>query len=993
MVLNREQAPRLHGREAECGTLTELVSEVRHGNGGVLVVRGDTGTGKTALLDYADGLAGDLRVVRAAGAEPEAALPYAGLHQLCGSLTGLLGRLPAPRRGALETVFGVRPGAADRFLLGIGVLDLFSEAAADDPLVCLIDDAHWLDQASAQALAFAARRVRAVRVLMIFAARGPVTDLAGLPEMVAGGLREADARGLLASLVPGPLDERVREQIVAETRGIPRQLRELGKLSATQLAGGFGLPSGPPDGISGPRLEQLGDLPPDAGRLLLAAAADPTGDPALLWRAAGHLGVTSEDARPAAEAGLVTFAGRVLFRDRSVRSAVYQSASPLDRRAAHRALALATDPRSDADRRAWHLAQACGEPDEDIAAELERTAPQARSRGGLAALAAFLEAAALITPDERRRAERTVAAAAVMLQAGEPGAAARMLTMAEPGIASDRLRARADLVRARLAVARGHGEEAPRLLLDVARRLDKSDTAEARAAYLDAIRAAAFAAGLAAPGGTMKDVVHAAHDAPGATPPGPPDLLLDGLAGYLGGEFPTATRALRRSLDGFGLGTDVNGPPEELRWLPLACAGALVLWDDSAWDRLSSRFLRLAREAGALGDLPLALHFRAGVRLMGGDLDRAGSLAREARAAAATAGARLAPYADLGLAALRGHADPALALIGEAAADAARRGEGLGVAAAQWAAAMLHNGLGQYGAALAAAEDAMEHAGSPVLAGWPAVELVEAAVRAGQPGRATEAMSALAEAAGAAGSDWSLGIRARSAALLSDAGSAEDHYRAALEHLGRTGARVGLARAHLLYGEWLRRENRRVDAREQLRRAHQMLSAIGADGFAERARRELLATGETVRRRTVVTDRDLTAQETQIAVRARDGQTNTEIGAELFLSPRTVEWHLRKVFTKLGITSRRQLGQALRAARLAGRDAHVLVSRTTGPCCSLAYCPWFSAPRTTRTGQCACMTQCRLTEPISAEVKPPCPRLPTTSRSAPCAARSSTSPG
>jgi DNA-binding CsgD family transcriptional regulator len=908
MVPNTERSPRLYGRETECESLAGLVSGTRRGHGAVLVVRGEAGTGKTALLDHAACLAEGAQVIRAAGAEPEAALPYAGLHQLCGPMTGLVGRLAVPQRAALETVFGVKAGAEpDRFLVGLGILRLLTEAAAERPLICLVDDAQWLDSASAQALAFAGRRLGSVPAAVVFAAREAVSDLAGLPEAAIGGLRDQDARDLLAATLGRPLDEQVREQVVAETGGIPGRLLELRDLTPAGLAGGFGLPAAPADPIPAALERLLGGLPVPTGRLLTAAAADPTGDPALLWRAAGYLGVTSEAALPAAEAGLVSFSSRVVFRDRAVRSAVYQSASLRDRRAAHQALAQATDARADPDRRAWHRSHACGEPDEDIAADLERTAPTAHARGGLAASAAFLERAALMTTHEDRRAVRTLAAATAMLQAGEPGAVARLLAMAEPGVPDHYQRASADLVRARLAASQNRGGDVPRQLADAAGRLDRADPAQVRGAYLDAIRAAAFAAGLAAPAGAVADVARAALTAPGAPAPGPSDLLLDGLAGYLEDEQAAAAPVLRQALAGFGRRLTAG----DLRWLPLACTCALTLWDEAAADTLSGRYLQLARDEGAVGELPLALNFLACRRLLSGDLDAAAALAAEARAAAAAAGTGYSPYGALGLAALRGGREEALALIDSAARDAARRDEGLGAAAAQWAAAVLHNGLGQYATALAAAEDAVRYAGPSVLASWPAAELVEAAARTGQRDRAAGPMSRLSRAAGAAGGDWALGVRARSLALLSDGAPAEDLYRAAIGHLGRSRARVALARAHLLYGEWLRRENRRVDAREQLRRAHVLLSAMGAAGFAERARRELLATGETVRRRTVETDRDLTAQETQIAVRARDGQTNTEIAAELFLSPRTVEWHLRKVFAKLGITSRRQLQHVL----------------------------------------------------------------------------------
>jgi DNA-binding CsgD family transcriptional regulator len=959
MAANRGRDPRLHGRDDACETLAGLVGGAHHGHGAVLAVRGEAGTGKTALLDHTVGRARDLRVIRATGAAAETGLPHAGLHQLCGPLLGLLPRLPDPQRAALETVFGLRAGAADRFLVNLAVLGLLSRAAAETPLLCVLDDAHWLDPASAQALAFVARRLSAEPVVLLLAARAPVAVLAGLPELVIGDLGDTDARDLLATAVRWPLDDRVRDQIVAETRGNPRMLLELRDLSPAELAGGFG----PPGSGSSPEaparlLALLAELPAPARTVLLAAAADPTGDPALLRRASQHLGLTGDAIAPAVEAGLIAVAGRVRFRDRQVRAAAYRAGPLRDRRAAHRALAQATNLQSDPDRRAWHQAEACGGPDEAIAAELEQTAARAQARGGLAAAAAFRARAADLTPDPERRAERALAATAVMLPAGEATAAGRLLDTAEPGTVTPLVpaaaaepgradaaaaetagpvgghwRAHADLMRARLAVSRHQGGDGPRRLVDAARRLDRSDTGQIRAAYLDAIRATVFAAGLATPGGTVADVARAARKAPDPDCPGPPDLLLDGLAAYLSEEYAAGMPALREALSGFGSEPPKPDEPpspertaDELRWLPLACMSALALWDDGAWDRLSDRFVRLARAQGALAELPLAFDLRAGLHLLEGDLATAESLAAEARAAASVTGARPTPYATLGLAALRGRRDPARSLIETAAEGAAGRGEGLGAAAAHWAAAVLHNGLGQYEEALAAAETAVGYAGPSVLACWPAAELIEAAVRAGRTDRATAVAEGLARSALVAGSDWALGIRARSLALLAGVGeagaegaagdgaddAAEDLYQTAIGHLGKSRDQVGLARAHLLYGEWLRRGGRRIDAREQLRRAHQMLDAMGADGFAERARRELLATGETVRRRRTETERDLTAQELQIALRARNGQTNTEIGAELFLSPRTVEWHLRKVFTKLGITSRRELQQALR---------------------------------------------------------------------------------
>ncbi len=905
----------LHGRQAEYEKLARLVDGLRDRGSAALVIYGESGTGKTELLGFAAGLAADLQVVRAAGAEPETELAYAGLHRLCGPMFGLLGCLPEPQRDALEIAFGMREGRRpDRFLVGLAVLGLLAESVADRPLVCVVDDVHWLDQASRQALGFAARRLATRGVLMIFAAPERITDLDGLPTMTLGGLRDADARDLIASVVHWPLDGRVRDQIVAETRGIPRALlRLLQGVPPAQLAGGFGLSDVLSDRASDALLAELSRLPDQTRQLLLVAAADPTGDPALVRRAAGQLGITGQAALPAAEAGLITFDGRVVFRDPVVRATAYRAARLGDRHNAHRALAQATHPGTDPDRRAWHLAQVLTEPDEDVAGELERRADRAQERGGIAAKAAFLERAAMATPDAERRTERCLAAAAVMLQAGEASAAAKLLGMAEADTLDDHRQARAHLVQARLAFTADRGADSSQLLLDAARQLSRFDAAEARVAYLDAIRAALLAGRQVAPGGTMTDVAHAAREAAGAGRSGPADVLLADLAAGFSGEFTAGAPFLRRAVKVIGREATAAA---ELSLLPLACAGALQLWDDRALDALASRYVSVTRSAGAVSDLPSALNALAFARLLAGDLAAADSLTQEAQTIAEAAGSRAAPYSALGVAAVRGREDAARALIDGTWQDAALRGEGLGMAAAKWATAVLHNGLGRYAEALSAAEEAIEHAGPPAVAGWPMAELIEAAARTGQPGRATRIMRSLSHITVVAGTDWALGVRARSLALLNDR---EDLYQAAIEYLGRSHARVDLARAHLLYGEWLRHKNRRVDARAQLHLAHEMLGAAGAEGFAERSRRELHATGETVRSRTVGPDGDLTPQEIEIAARARDGKTNSEIGAELFLSPRTVEWHLRKVFPKLGITSRRELPHALPGAIRAAR--------------------------------------------------------------------------
>jgi DNA-binding CsgD family transcriptional regulator len=900
----------LTGRHTECGVLDELVEAVRHaGESRPLVVHGEAGVGKTALLEYLACHASGCRVARASGVQSEMELAFAGLHQLCAPMLDRLEALPAPQRDALRTAFGMSAGPApDRFLIGLAVLSLLSHVAEDQPLVCLIDDEQWLDQCSAQTIAFVARRLGAESVGMVFAARIPSGNLAGLPELVVRGLSETDARAMLDAVLAGPIDDRVRDQIVAETRGNPLALLELPRgLTVSELAGGFGLPGAIPlaGSIEESFRRRISALPEQTRRLLLLGAADPTGDPALVWRAAGLLGIGAGAAAPAADADLAEFDTRVQFRHPLARSATYRSACADDRRQAHRALAEATDQRLDPDRRAWHRAQAAEGPDEDVAAELERSAGRARARGGQAATAAFLKRAATLTLDPERRAGRALAAARAKLQAGAFEGALELLAMVEAGPLSDLQQAHVDMVRAQLAYVTNRGSDSPPLLLKAARRLEPVDTDLSRAAYLDALSAASFAGSLARPGAGVVEVARAAASAPAARVPRAPDLLLDGLTAQHNDGYAAGVPILRRALAAFGDGMSVE---EELRWLWLASVAALRVWDDERWEALSARHVQLARDTGTLSELPLALISRVSTLLFAGDLTAAASLAEEARTVEEATGSNLAPYGALGLAALRGDAVRTAVLIDATVEHVTERGQGIGITFAQWANATLNNGLGRYQDALAAPA-ATEDPGSSF---WPAVELIEAAVRTGTTETATSAYSQLREMTTASGTEWALGTQARSRALLSEGETAENLYRESIARLGKTRIRADLARAHLLYGEWLRRERRRGDAREQLRTAHRMLDGMGMEAFADRAQRELQATGETAHKRTPASlDGELTAQEAQVARLARDGLSNPEIGTRLFISAHTVQYHLRKVFTKLGITSRSQLDRVL----------------------------------------------------------------------------------
>jgi DNA-binding CsgD family transcriptional regulator len=905
----------LTGRRAECGVLDRLVAAVRHaGESRALVVHGEAGVGKTALLEYLADHAPGCRVARASGVQSEMQLAFAGLHQLCAPMLDRLEALPLPQRRALRTAFGLTAGPTpDRFLIGLAVLSLLSHVAEEQPLVCLVDDEQWLDHASAQALAFVARRLGAESVGLVFAARVPSSDLAGLPELVVPGLSDADARRLLDAVLTGSIDGRVRDQIVAETRGNPLALLELPRgLTVAELAGGFGLPGAIQlaGSIEETFQRRIDALPPHARLLLLLAAADPTGDPGLIWRAAARLGIGTEAAAPVADAGLAEFDVRVRFRHPLARSAAYRSAPTHDRQAAHRALAAVTDPQLDPDRRAWHRAQAASGPDEDVAAELERSAGRARARGGMAAAAAFLKQAAMLTLDPVHRADRALAAAQSKIQAGVFDVARDLLAMAESGPLTDFQQASVDVMRAQVAFITSRGGDASALLLRAARRLEPIDVDLSRATYLDALLAAIFAGRLASPGGDVLDVARAAGAAPPPRyPPRAPDLLLDGTAAALHVGFAAGVPSLRRALTDFGAGMSTE---EELHWMYLAVITALRLWDDDRWELLSARYVQLARETGALSELPLALLSRVYMLLFAGDLTAVASLIAELRTVKEAIGSSLAPYGAFGLAALRGDEAGASALIDATIEDVTRRGEGVGITFAQWANALLHNGLGHYETAVVAGLEATAYDKDPPSLCWSLVELVEAAARSGRTEAATRACRRLTELTSASGTDWAQGAQARSQALLSEGDLAEHLYREAIARLGKTRLRIDLARAHLLYGEWLRRERRRTEAREQLRTAHDMLEAMGVAAFAERARHELRATGETARKRTDATRHDqLTAQEAQVARLARDGLSNPEIGTRLFISAHTVQYHLRKVFTKLGITSRSQLDRVL----------------------------------------------------------------------------------
>jgi tetratricopeptide (TPR) repeat protein len=730
-------------RLPERAALSGLIDAARAGRSGVLVLRGEPGVGKTALLDWVVGSAAGLRVARVAGVESEMELAFAALQQLCVPMLGKLGGLPDPQRAALGVAFGLETGTApDRFLVGLAVLGLLSEVAEQQPLLCVVDDAQWLDRASAQALAFVARRLLAEPVALVFATHEPGEEFRGLPELLVGGLHDGDARELLSSVAGGPLDERVRDRIVAETRGNPLALLELprGVPGVPGVADAPGSP-GSPGRIEESFRRRLEVLPAATRRLLLVAAAEPTGEPGLVWRAAQLLGISTEVLAPAADAGLLAIGERVMFRHPLVRSAVYRAAPAPERRAAHQALADATDPQADPDRRAWHRAQATLGPDEDVASELEHSAGRAEARGGLAAAAAFLERSAALTLDPVRRAERALAAAQAKYQAGAFDATLALLATAEAGPPDQLRRARADLLRGQIAFSSSRGSDAPPLLLKAARQFEPLDPRLARETYLDALAAATFAGRLAL-GGGMREVAEAARMAP--PPPGPArgaDLLLDGISLVICEGYPAGAPVLRRAVSAFR-GTDVFRE-EGLRWLWLACRAALIVWDYASFDVLSDRQVTLARDAGALIMLPIAFNMRSTAHLYAGQFTPAASLVAQAEAVTEASGSSIAPYGAVALAAYRGREAQAADLLQTATDDAERRGEGRALSFIGWADAVLYNSLGRYEEALAAAQRASEDSPAVQFADWALVELVEAAVRSAVPERGRRRPAAL----------------------------------------------------------------------------------------------------------------------------------------------------------------------------------------------------------------------------------------------------------
>lgn len=905
----------LLGRTSECEVLEGLLSAVRDGRSRVAVLRGEPGVGKTALLQHTVASASGFRIARAVGVESEMELPFAALQQLCAPMLDRLDRLPGPQRAALRTAFGLNTGEApEQLLVGLAALSLLAEVAQEQPLLCVVDDAQWLDRGSARALSFVARRLLADQVGVVFATREQTSELAALPELIVEGLGDDDARALLASVITGPLDERVRDRIVSETRGNPLALIELPRGSTpSELAVGFGVPAAVP--LSG-RIEQryrlrLKELPQETQRLLLIASAEPSGEPALVRRAAERLGVGADAAAHAAEAGLLDIDAQVRFRHPLVRSAAYRAASPASRRGVHLALAEETDPEVDPDRRAWHRAQATTEPDEAVADELERSAGRAQQRGGLAAAAALLERSAELTPDPQRQALRLLLAAYAQLTAGANERAQALLEQSLPNLNDPPLRAQATRMQGAIRFADGRGGETPALLFNAAAALRDVDLQMAREILLEALEAAMWAGQLSS-GTRPLDVAQAARS---LSPPQGDEttasLLLTGYTARLTESYAKGVEWWRRAVGAYA--EELRSQPR-LKWDGMVWNATGELLDFESHNAVAREWVRLAREQGAMATLPVALSGLAWCEILSGRVDAAEALIAEAVEITAATGAPSMPGAQginsLAVLAWRGHEREARLLAETVTNEAIARGQGLGVALVQLLMTKLELGLGHYEDARIGSLNVFDQ--DPLYVGSMALgDTVEATVRAGDPDGAQAALARLTERAQASGTPWGLGLLARSRALLALDQDAEPLYLDALEHLGRSGVATELARTHLLYGEWLRRVRRRRDARAQLRTAHEMLQAMGASAFAHRASIELLATGEHARTRTSETRDQLTPQERQIAQLAADGESNAQIAAKLFISPHTVAYHLRQVFAKLDVNSRYQLAGGL----------------------------------------------------------------------------------
>jgi DNA-binding CsgD family transcriptional regulator len=895
-------------RRTERAAIERVVDAVRGGLSDALVLRGGPGVGKSTLLKYAVAAAPDLRVSAIAGLESEISLEFAGLHQLLVPFLPQLDGLPPPQRDALRAAFGQDAGPPpERFLVGLAALTLLSRAGEAQPLLCIVDDAHWLDPESAQMLGFVARRLCADRVGFIAGVGEPAAQpvFEQLPTITVDGLPDAEARELLGLVVDGALSAQAVARILADTGNNPLALVELGtQYTADQLSGRAVRPEPLPLGqrLRDHFLRQVHRLPPDAQAFALLTAADPGGERGQLWRAAAQSGLDPDAASAeTAKAGVLEFPGdSVRFRHPLLRSAVYHGASAVDRRHAHRALAQ----ESHSELRVWHLAAAAVGPDEKLAAELQHTAERAGTRGGYAARAALLRRSADLTPDDARRAEREIALAEARLMAGDPVGAQNTLGGALPRLSGTTAHSQAQRLEGAIRFAQSNAAEAARILASASHAL-AGDDRMARDTMLMALQAAIWAG----PAQT-REIARAAR----AFPPVPlasasvADLLLEGYSARFTLGYQASVEPFRAAVAAL-LAEDLD-PAVGLRWFALGTAAAGSLWDDQAAFDLSDRWVKMARAAGAFTTLPVALAFHAVSECMAGhfrEADMKWTLMREVLTMTRGPGGLGVDSRGNGLLlAYRGQLTEARATGLGRVREPAARVQGGPADTGLYIVALADLFDGEYAAAMSSAQTVTDN--DPAYTAEVTLpELIQAAVRAGDHEAAATAHKTLSERALAAGTPWALGLRARCEALLAEGADAEYCYLESLSQLKRCRMTVDLARAHLLYGQWLRRARRRRDARQELRTAHQMFAAMGADRLAEWAAAELRATGERARARTPQTTLDLTPQETRVADLAAAGASDSEIAAQLFISPSTVDYHLRKVFRKLNVTSRTQL--------------------------------------------------------------------------------------
>jgi DNA-binding CsgD family transcriptional regulator len=906
----------LLGRERERMHLADMLSSARNGHGSVVLLLGEAGIGKSALLgDLAHG-ADDFTICRAIGVESDMELSYAGLQQLCAPIFDSRTDLPAPQRSALEKIFGLTTGSLpDRFLVGMAALGLIVSAAKRQPVMWIVDDPQWLDRSSVHTIGFISRRLPTERIAIAIAAREHLDgdDLTGLPELTLTGLGDEDARRLIPA-VSGPTDPSVRDRIIAEARGNPLALLELPRTwtsaevaddfeeaGRATLAAKLGL-------VFSNRLRKL---PQETQILLALAAAEPTGDPSLLKAAAHLIGLDWATAAPAERAGLIEIGRYVRFRHPLVRAVSYRTAPVSVRMEAHRALADVTDPVVDQDRRAWHRASSTVVQDEGIAKELERSAGRAKARGGLLGAATLLERAAFLTPDGPRRADRTLVAAQAKRDAGALDSALRLLSIVESEPPSELRAALTQQLRGRIAFDQGFGPEAAELLRDAAVRLERFDPTNATDTHFESLVAAIWASGPDGPGLIRKSAESARPAVPRSESQRTADLLVNAIALWATEGYEAAAPAMNLALAAardrtFG-DLDANEP---LWTVENRTAGILALeaWDLETGLALAERQVTAARESGALVQLQFALHFLANYVVLTGDVSGAVTLMEEERQLSIATQMRASGHSDALLAALRGDAALALPLIDSMRDLATNDGQGRVVAFSHYLSSVQYNALGQHEHALECARRVMEWGviGYQTLA---APELAEAASRQGDTELLADVAAWVTARAGATPTDWALGISALVNALAADAADDPDGlYRASIERLRGTPLRFLLARAKLLYGEWLRRRGRKGDALVQLTAAHEALNEMGLTSFAERARREVSATtSRRVRKYLDDPTAELTGQELQVTRLVQDGLTNREIGVRLYLSPRTVEWHLRNVFGKVGVSTRHQL--------------------------------------------------------------------------------------